>query len=281
VSDYRFVLRAYPSSYRQDHGAEVVGIANELAGNRWSFKQSRSLLTGGLRTRAREATFCSRRTVWASGARFGLLVWLVIGAAAQLAYTVDSTSTPTLESSPLLIIMLLVSIAAMTISTRWWVAALITAVHGWGLFIRFADHDLPSVFAVSRVSLAVAVIGLAWLLALATDGRRAANPLAAGALMIAATVLFSVYDTVEASNRMFLLALAVFVLGGLIVSHVDPRLTTSGTVFVTLIVTPILPIALVNDAIGWNYWAPIGISILVLTVMVAASWSGTRRLVSA
>jgi hypothetical protein len=162
---------------------------------------------------------------------------------------------------------------------------LITAAHGWALFTYFTEPNIPSVFAAYRVPLAVAVVGLAWWLALATDGRRAASPVVAGALMAAAmaaaTVLFGVFGVEGAFIGFFLVASAVLPLGGLMVSRIDPRLTTSGTVFVALIVTSILPIALLNDDSGWNYWAPIGISVLVLSVMVAVSWSGVRRLVNA
>ena len=281
MSDYRFALRAYPSTYRQDHGAEVVDIANELAGNRWSFRQSRSLLAGGLRARARESTNGSRRSVWASGVRVGLLVWFVMGAATQLAHAVGLSSTPTYDLSPFLIMLPLVPIAVMTISTRWWVAVLITAVRGWALFTYFTDPDAPRVFVAARVLPFVAVVGLAWWLALATDGRRAASPVVAGALMVIATALFGVFGIEGASISFAVVAPAVLVLGGLVVSRVDPRLTTSGTVFAALIVTSILPIALLNDDTGWGYWAPMGISVSVLSVMVVASWSGVRRLVSA
>lgn len=52
---YRWVLRSYPAEYREAVGDELVGTANALSGNRWSFRQATGFLIGGLRTRERVA----------------------------------------------------------------------------------------------------------------------------------------------------------------------------------------------------------------------------------
>lgn len=279
MNDYRFALRAYPTAYRDDHGAELVDIANESAEGRWSLKQSSSLVAGGLRTRAREGTHNSSRGVWASGARIGLLVWMVMGAAPGLAYAVGLSSAPTYQVSRLVLMLPLVPIGALMISTRWWVATLITGAWGWAwvLLVFFNGPIAPGVLVVGPGITAVLVIGLAWWLALATDGHRVASPLVVGALMVCATVLVGIHP--GGFVAAFGVAISVLVLGGLILSRSDPRGAAAGTVYSLFIFTSIFPIAVTNDAVGWQYWGPITILVLVLSVMLAASWSGIRRLV--
>ena len=50
-SNYRWVMRAYPTDYRQAVGDELVDTANALSGNRWSLRQSRAADRRGLEHR--------------------------------------------------------------------------------------------------------------------------------------------------------------------------------------------------------------------------------------
>lgn len=275
MSDYRFAIRAYPSSYRIDHGAELVDVANELTGGGWSGKQSSSLVAGGLRARAREATDCSSRGVWASGVRVGLLIWLVMGAAPGFAYAIGLRSAPTYEVSRFVLLLPLVLIAAMVVSTRWWVAVLITAEGGLGLWVFLQDPISGVAFVVAVMGPWALAIGLAWWLALSTDGSRAARPLVGGALVVGATVLAGTHPSGVGA-----VAALVLVLGGLVASRTDPRIAAGGTVYAVLIFSWVFPFAVTNDDAGWRYWGPITFSVVVLSIMLAASWSGIKRMVS-
>jgi hypothetical protein len=205
---------------------------------------------------------------------------MVMVVAPQLAFAAGRGSAPTYELSRLLVVLPLISIVAMTISTRWWVATLITAAQISLIFTNLAVYDTPRVLAVGMVVSTMMVAGLAWWLAFATDGRRAASPIMAGVLLVAATALFGLFD-IEVAVAFSNAAFVVLILSGLILSRIDPRLTTAATIFAALFVASTFPVALGNDDSGWNYWAPIGLSVLFLSVMVAASWSGIRRLASA
>lgn len=74
MSAYPIVTRAYPNEYWESHRDEVLDTANELHDNKWSFRESLTLLVHGLRTRSLAATGGSVEQVLAQGAV--LYIWL-------------------------------------------------------------------------------------------------------------------------------------------------------------------------------------------------------------
>jgi hypothetical protein len=89
---YRWLLRTYPSGYRDAHGDEIVGTLLEAASPTQglpSAREAAGLLLGGLRTRAREAAAASPPRVWSDGLHLGalLIVLANLGQALELART--------------------------------------------------------------------------------------------------------------------------------------------------------------------------------------------------
>jgi len=272
MSGYRVVLMAYPPSYRRENGSEMTDTANELTGERWSIKQSASLVVGGLRTRTRQATGGSSREAWESGARVGLLVWLVTVFAHRFARAifddVYSSGGSTLER-----LLPLAAILAMMVSTRWWVALLVTAI--WVLPL-WAYATSPVIHSASYVQTALPLsgaVGVAWWLAVATDGRRAVGPAIGISLVAATTVASPVVAASAGLEWMMVFALAVLVIGGLIASSVDPRVAAAGAVYASLF----LPLGVVS---GWNAdrWAFFIVFSIAFALAAAASQVGMRRL---
>lgn len=279
MSDYRFVIRAYPAGYREEFASELVGVANDLVGEGWSARQSLSLAVGGARIRARQGTNSSPREVWASGVRVALLVSVVLGSAPVLAYSMGLISAPAFRLPRYVLALAVLTIVAMTISTRWWVAVLLTAFRGAVLYVSAGIFDGPAIVGLISLISAVTMIGLAWWLAVTTDGRKAASPAVTGVLV--ATAMLLVGFGGAGLGSLFVPALAILYLGGLIVSRIDPRLAAAGSVLSMLFVSSIFLAAMVREETGLGYWVPIGTSIAALIVVVVATWSGTRRLVRA
>ncbi len=130
MSAYRIVRRAYPTNYWSDHGSEIIETANELNGDSWSFRESRELLSNGLRTRGLEATDRDIRQVWIQGLTifvFTVLIQMVsallaseLGLLPNLQLTYPRWGTP----------LVALALVAMTISTRWPVMLAVAAVVG-------------------------------------------------------------------------------------------------------------------------------------------------------
>lgn len=74
MSRYSIVTQTYPADYWREYGEEIVGTANEMHDDRWSFRESRRLLATGLQTRSLDATGGSVRQVWISGLTMALLL---------------------------------------------------------------------------------------------------------------------------------------------------------------------------------------------------------------
>ena len=280
MSDYRFAVLTYPPEYRRQRGPEIVALANELAGDRWSIRQWLGLVSGGLRARARSATRSTSRGVWESGTRIALLIWLVIGAANPLTALLQLPGAPKFHEEWYVLAMPLLLIAALTISTRWWVALLITVHVGWRMWV-FAS-DMPQVtFGGGILVSNVLIIGIAWWLALATDGRRAAG--IAPTMLL--TVLLTLWWSALLSNGSYTLAanlVAVLaVVAALVVATSDPRIAAAIAIFAGITLTWDLPFALANDAVGFNYWGPLTFSVAFVIVPWLAARSGIHRMVSA
>jgi hypothetical protein len=88
---YERLLVTYPSGYRAAHGEEILGTLLEAArpSQRFpSWRESTSLLLGGLRMRARQAAKESPRRLWTDGLHLGVLLVVLVnlGSALQLGF---------------------------------------------------------------------------------------------------------------------------------------------------------------------------------------------------
>jgi hypothetical protein len=78
---YQRLLLTYPTGYRAAHGDEILGTLLEAARPTQRFpswRESTSLLLGGLRIRARQAAKESPRRLWTDGLQLGVLL-VVLG----------------------------------------------------------------------------------------------------------------------------------------------------------------------------------------------------------
>jgi hypothetical protein len=78
---YQRLLFTYPTDYRAAHGEEILGTLLEAARptQRWpSWRESTSLLLGGLRLRAREAAKESPTRLWTDGLHLGVLLVVLV-----------------------------------------------------------------------------------------------------------------------------------------------------------------------------------------------------------
>jgi hypothetical protein len=88
---YQRLLFTYPTDYRTVHGEEILSTLLEAARptQRWpSWRESTSLLLGGLRMRARQAAKESPRRLWTDGLHLGVLLVVLVnlGSAPQLRF---------------------------------------------------------------------------------------------------------------------------------------------------------------------------------------------------
>ena len=86
---YQRLLFTYPTDYRAAHGEEILSTLLEAAAptQRWpSWRESTSLLLGGLRLRARQAAKESPTRLWTDGLHLGVLLVVLVnlGHAPQL-----------------------------------------------------------------------------------------------------------------------------------------------------------------------------------------------------
>ena len=78
---YRRLLFTYPTDYRAAHGDEILSTLLEAARptQRWpSWRESTSLLLGGLRLRARQAAKESPTRLWTDGLHLGVLLVVLV-----------------------------------------------------------------------------------------------------------------------------------------------------------------------------------------------------------
>jgi hypothetical protein len=88
---YQRLLVTYPSGYRAAHGEEILSTLLEAARPTQRFpswRESTSLLQGGLRMRARQAAKESPRRLWTDGLHLGVLLVVLVnlGSAIQLRF---------------------------------------------------------------------------------------------------------------------------------------------------------------------------------------------------
>ena len=223
---YALVMRAYPKPYRREHGAELLATASELDDG-WSFRQARSLLVEGLRTRARIATNGSPQAAWAQGVAFALGFLLLSTTGFESARLIgfqmngfEVLATP----SPIASILAGLASIAVSISTRWPTAVLAIAAMTLQ-FVSLAQAEVVGLNLLwSASTLALSVALFCWLAA-CTDGPRAFSPMVAVLLLgthVSALVVFGIFFAPT------LMALALL-LTGLALAVIDPRPLVAAT----------------------------------------------------
>jgi hypothetical protein len=169
----------------------------------------------------------------------------------------------------------LAAVLAMTISTRWWVALLVTAIWVvplWAYATNWVIQSASFVETVMALPWTAAVV-LAWWIALATDGRRVTSPVVGVSLIVGATIAVPLLRASELGRWAHWSVLLVLVLGGLVISSVDPRVATTGAVYAGLF----LPMA-VMAVVRWDSWTVVIVLSVAVALTAAASQIGMTRL---
>jgi len=183
MSRYRIVTQTYPADYWREHGEEIVGTANEMNDDRWSFRESRRLLVAGLQTQGLRATGGSVRQVWISGLTMALLLVVLELASGTLLGLIRFGSTG--DVIFLAVILGIFGYRSAANSERWMTSppaliALIAAV----LAVQWS----VSAFGVGLLLPALFVVGA---LLVRFDGRLAATASIYGLLRVISILLFT------------------------------------------------------------------------------------------
>ncbi len=275
TSTYSLVMRAYPTSYRAEHGEELVFTANELSDG-WSFRQSRSLLVEGLRTRTRLATNGSPKEAWASGVAFALGFGFLMNVTELLLILVGFGSIDgfLIEDLPPTWLVLAFALApiAMMISTRWPTALIVVAVITALQVYSFAtvspsraliSSSLPTaIYYISQLfGWAVMAALLIWLAA-RTDGPRAFSPRSGALLTAAAVGLAWLVDSPFAPGLVLPLLVFSLLVLGLALITIDPR---------PLMVVPVLALVWLAPAFWFfSSWT----ELVVITAITLFAFGG-------
>jgi len=282
---YRLTMLAYPTSYRIDHGDELVETANELSDDRWSFRQARSLVAGGLRTRARLAASGTTTALWTDGVGLALVLWLILRSVPSLAFALGATDNigAWRPSLPTTIAIAVLPAFVLTLTTRWPAAVAVTASGLIAAASQFLDGPIDPIghqLTVLTLLQAVSVTGLAWWLAIAGDGKRAIAPITAGVVLTAlvgSAYLAGSPDAV-AAHAVILLGLPA---AGVALAAFDPRPVIAATTVWFILLLTLMPtrLILVSELNGETL-----ILGLVATAVIAAglllSRFGARRLLA-
>jgi hypothetical protein len=166
-------------------------------------------------------------------------------------------------------LLLLAAILAMMMSTRWWVAVLVTAI--WVLYVwGYAMGPVSASYVQVALPMSGAV-AVAWWLAITTNGRRAMGPAVGIPLIVATTAVSSI---VGASVGVTMaIALCVLVFGGLITATADPRVAMTAAVYASLF----LPLGVLSGwgSDMWDFFVVFGIA---FAFAAATSQIGMRHL---
>ncbi len=275
-SKYRLVMRAYPADYRARHGAEIVDTACQLAEGSWSPRQALSLLWGGLGARGQEACENGGVALVAAGARIGLLLALAQSVASVIVFKLGVTGDITELSGTGSVWAMALAVVAMVFTTRWPTATLVTAAWVWVVISSWSDQQ--GGFAAVTVSVAVVFAAMAWWLALASDGRRAANPRALALGLVAAVGISVVVDS-PVVLALYALTLGGLFLVGLMIVAVDPRLLIAASTMWLLyaVSATALAASFQNGALWIAASVPAGVTVVSLTASVLSA----RRLTAA
>ncbi len=208
MSNYRIASLAYPREYWAEHGDEIIATANELNNDSWSFRESRQLVSNGLRTRSFEATGGDLRQVWVQGLAIFLFISLLQGVSGWVGSLIGIKHVEV--AGPVWVFVgFAVSLVALSISTRWPVMLLIAMT---AIATAIGDSDTPlamSIIIVAVISIPIAIYG---------NGRPVMSPRALAAAFVVVTASTSFWFF----GPSFLTP--VLLLVGLLVVRFDQRL---------------------------------------------------------
>jgi len=263
MSNYRLSRRAYPTEYWAAHGEEIIATANELHDDKWSFRESRQLMSNGLRTRSFEATGGDLRQVWVHGLAISLVLFVMnfvlLSLASWLSVIDLGIGSPTLATG-ISFGLAIATLIGMTRSTRWPVLALA----GFTAVVSTLALRDTLISDIAFVAFTFLVIGL---IARFGKGERAMSPVA----MLASTTLWIV------APGLLLIPLFVF---GLLIVRLDARIMAVATVTLFLgglvTVTSPSPDATISD-ISYGI-ALLAVAAVLATLVTKSTRSAARRI---
>ncbi len=269
TSRYRLVMRAYPRTYRDAHGEEVLDTARALDAGSWSVRQASSLILGGFRTRSAAASNRGARSLWSTGLRVAVWLRLVVALSSQTAFWLGADGGITSMDGTKLMPLTVLALVVMSFTTRWPAAAAVTAV-----YVGAATGASGPLDPISYI-LAVPSVGAVWWLALRTDGRRVAHPATTVSWIVGLIAVGLAADDPLAALTPGYLLLAV---AGLALLLVDPRIIaivacTMAFQSLTTIVTLSGPQARFDP----HRIAAHGVVLGVVTVALGAAWYSINR----
>lgn len=262
MSDYRFVTLSYPRGYWTEHGREIIETANEVHDGTWSFRESRHLLTTGLRTRSLAATGGTMRGTWISGLTIALFFTTLVGASLALldllTFTDIDLAEPYLPG-----LGALAALISMTFSTRWRTMA---AVMASASFVVFS----PTAGLTDAIFVVIIALG-ASLVAFAGNGRRVMSPatLSILLLVIVASDRWGWY----VDSLLFLLPLLVV---AVVLVFLDPRFAAALSLYCANISAGMIAITFnSNDGHMTEIASWYGLPTTVSIAIIAAVMGGT------
>jgi hypothetical protein len=274
---YRKLLRAYPDSYREQHGEEIIATLLDVArdGQRWPApREMAGLARGALRARSHAARQRPTRATWLGGLRLAVLFLLAqatasLGAEAAFGLTAPRTR-PVAETVALCLAAVLCTAALLTTAAGRYVLGLagaVTALAAHQVSVFFVDLGglgfLQGVGHRSFWPLAVAVVAGASLIWCRPAGGRAWPWLPA---ILPALVLLPTPLEAFISFQLQPWGFAAVILGCLLCAAVDPRIPI-GAAGLTLAFAAKLVYA-VRFQVGAG---PDGLSLLTVTLLLTAA----------
>jgi len=278
---YRLATRSFPSDFRADHGDEMVDTALELGGGSFSLREALSLMTAGVRTRARHGLAGDQARLGLSAVRIGLFLFF----GASVADVAAARWSGVTELISWWQIALTAAMPILMLFTTGRIAALmnlIATVIGWGWVIANVGVGQAHLqFVAASLMIAAGYLWIGW----RGDGRRVMPPLTGLALLGGAVVMTRLFDWWQAFEYFVytpLPMLFLVVAAAAAISPFDPRLAAGTAIFLTLTaVWGVLTWSMNLDVAqqhDWDLVTPITVGGLLIAGLVMASRKGNRRL---
>lgn len=270
MSSYRIASLAYPRQYWAEHGDEIIETANELSNDNWSFRESRQLVSNGLRTRSFEATGGDLRQVWVQGLAIFLFVALLQGLSGWLGHVLGlAPDNVEIVGPTWMFIALGLATTTFAISTKWPAMLFIAACLFTNALTDAAGPIALTVTVVAMTTIPIATFG---------NGRRLLSPAA-----LAATLTLATASTGFWFFGPGLLSPLTFVVG-LALVRFDPRLLAAATTYTAFVFTIMTvsvlfpdPNIVVDSVLGFPVELFIGLGALAVTGVLATVVNRSAR----